>query len=267
MLWKLFQQIPEIFVRLQGVGLGCFRKAVPDRACPGSADCIYDLPVLFPKAERSDRPLRGIVIDRDIPIGQEHSQILLLIDAVGDCFPGFGFRKDFLSVAFHVRKESIHDRKNPFLPLPQPLFRGKLMVLLFEMIHGVDQSQRTLGEGTGGRFTKRFHDIGKPAFGMRPASGDLQVLPLIPYGVVYLISVGNTDPMESFQEFPGVIRPPGFLVFIQDKRMRLAFAGAINPHVTFGAGRPVVFVHNTWGFIGLYHMAFGYFPPEPFIQF
>lgn len=55
-----------------------------------SPHCVDEHPVLFPKNERLDGALRRGVVNRHVPVGQEHFELFLLIDAAVKpirCFP------------------------------------------------------------------------------------------------------------------------------------------------------------------------------------
>ena len=103
-------------------------------------------------------------------------------------------------------------------------------------------------------FPGSFYHIGKSSPGMRPASGDCQVLPFICNKMVYLVTIRHTDPAEVFQELPGMFLFPGLLVFIKDNWVGLQFTGTINPHPALNSCRTAIFAYLYHSFIRVYHM-------------
>ena len=78
----LRQQLLQVFVDLQLVGLGSLYQAVDDRTGFGTVDGVNDMPVGSTNGKGADGTLRCGIIDGDIPILQEYFQIFLLVHAV-----------------------------------------------------------------------------------------------------------------------------------------------------------------------------------------
>ena len=72
----------QIRINLQIICLGSFYKAVDGRTGFGTVDGIHDMPVGSANGERPNGPLCCGVVDGDIPILQEDSQVLLLVYTV-----------------------------------------------------------------------------------------------------------------------------------------------------------------------------------------
>ena len=72
----------QVFVDLQVVGLGGLYQAVDNRTGFGTVDGINDMPVGSANGKGADSTLRCGIVDRNIPILQEHFEVLLLVNAV-----------------------------------------------------------------------------------------------------------------------------------------------------------------------------------------
>ena len=79
---KLSEQIFKVFVWFQVIRLGCFCNAVDDSGTLGTTDGVYDFSVLLANAEATNRPLTGIVVDRNLAIIKKYAQVLLLIQCI-----------------------------------------------------------------------------------------------------------------------------------------------------------------------------------------
>ena len=78
----LRQQMLQVFVDLQLVGVGGLYQAVDNRTGFGTVDGINDMPVGSANGERPDGSLRCGIVDRDVAILQEHFEVLLLVNTV-----------------------------------------------------------------------------------------------------------------------------------------------------------------------------------------
>ena len=76
------KQVFEILVDIEIIGFCCLYYAIKDRACFGSVNGVYELPVFLPNTKRPDSLLSRVVIKRYLWIRKKFSQILFLIKAV-----------------------------------------------------------------------------------------------------------------------------------------------------------------------------------------
>ena len=82
MFWYLGKQVFEILVDIEIIGFCCLYYAIKDRACFGSVNGVYELPVLIDIRIGPDSLLSRVVIKRYLWIRKKFSQILFLIKAV-----------------------------------------------------------------------------------------------------------------------------------------------------------------------------------------
>ena len=94
MLRDLFQEISEVLIRLEIIRPGSLGNTVDHSAGLGSPDSIDRVPVLLSLAEGPDAAFRGVVIDRDIAVFQEYTEVFLLVQAVCDRLSGLRFRSN-----------------------------------------------------------------------------------------------------------------------------------------------------------------------------
>ena len=94
MLRDLLQEIFEVLIRLEVVHPRSLSNTVDHGAGLGSPDGIDRVPVLLPLAEGPDAALRGVVVDRDIAVFQEYTEVFLLVQAVCDRLSGLRFRSN-----------------------------------------------------------------------------------------------------------------------------------------------------------------------------
>ena len=94
MLRDLFQEIFEVLIRLEVVRPRSLSNAVDHGAGLGSPDGIDSVPVFLALAEGPDTAFRGVVIDRDIAVFQEYTEVFLLVQAVRDRLSGLRFRSN-----------------------------------------------------------------------------------------------------------------------------------------------------------------------------
>jgi hypothetical protein len=78
----LCQQMLQIFVDLQIIGLCSLHQTVDRCAGFGTVDGINDVPIRSANCERTDGTLCCGVIDGDISVLQEYTQVFLLVDTV-----------------------------------------------------------------------------------------------------------------------------------------------------------------------------------------
>lgn len=102
---------------------------------------------------------------------------------------------------------------------------------------------------------QRFYRFVKPPSRMRPASGDLQVFPLIFDRVVNLVPIRNTYPFEILQEFPGMAGIACLLVLIQDDLpVCIHPPRPVNPQITFASSGAAVLIYQHRGLVCLKDM-------------
>ena len=92
MFRDLLQEIFEVLIRLEIIRPRSLGNTVDHGAGLGSPDGIDRVPVLLPLSESPDAALRGVVIDRDIAVFQEYTEVFLLVQAVCDRLSGLRFR-------------------------------------------------------------------------------------------------------------------------------------------------------------------------------
>ena len=92
MFRDLFQEISEVLIRLEIISPGSLGNTVDHSAGLGSPDGIDRVPVLLPLAEGPDAAFSCVVIDRDIAVFQEYTEVFLLVQAVRDRLSGLRFR-------------------------------------------------------------------------------------------------------------------------------------------------------------------------------
>ena len=94
MFRDLFQEISEVLIRLEIISPGSLGNTVDHSAGLGSPDGIDRVPVLLPLAEGPDAAFSCVVIDRDIAVFQEYTEVFLLVQAVCDRLSGLRFRSN-----------------------------------------------------------------------------------------------------------------------------------------------------------------------------
>ena len=110
MLCQFTEQVFQIFIDPKIIGLGRFDKAVKDGACPCTVDRVDIDPILSSQGKWPDGLLCAVVVHGHISILQEHTQELLLIDAVPEAVADIALCRQFLYLGLCPRKESINLR-------------------------------------------------------------------------------------------------------------------------------------------------------------
>ena len=94
MLRDLLKEIFEVLIRLEVVRPRNLSNTVDYGAGLGFPDSFNRVPVLLSLAEGPDAAFRGGVIDRDIAVFQEYTEVFLLVQAVCDHLSGLRFRSN-----------------------------------------------------------------------------------------------------------------------------------------------------------------------------
>ena len=117
------KQSCEIFFRRKAVGTSCSDDGIEHRAGFSSFYRRGEQPVLSSDRERTDRVLRPVVRDRDVPVLQEAVQIRLLV----------------LCILYRRRKRRLRRRDNRFKPCEEIVKDGfRLLLTLFSSCFGIE---------------------------------------------------------------------------------------------------------------------------------
>ena len=172
-LRNLSEQVLQVFIRLQIVRLGGLNDAVDNCAGFCSVERINKLPVLTANCERTDGTFWCGVINGDQAIVQEHTQELLIIDAVSETITSLTFGGHIIPVLFYPRKERINPGLYSGLTPLFPFFRRKVLKFFVQKVDSgyflqCPVSKRILESRF---FAVCFYRIGKPSSSMSPAAG------------------------------------------------------------------------------------------------
>ena len=155
---------------------------------------VDHLPVFLPDTETADCPFARVVIHRHIPVFQKNSQIRLLVQRVGERFPGFPTFGHPAGILFHVRKESIHQWFHHQLTFFNPLIRRKPRQLPFLTVDGTDLVHEQIQNRLFPQFFRNdLQCFLKLSPAVNPAACDLQIFLFFFQCMVDLIAVCHTD--------------------------------------------------------------------------
>ena len=210
--------------------------------------------VLSPDRERTDGLFSRIVVHGNFAVGQEDTEIGLLVDAVGKGPADRTVMGDLGILLFYPCEIGVHFILKEKLTLLQTICRSQIIITVISVKHLCDPVVSLLGNGTFGSWSFHgFDKLRKRSPCMDPAACDGQIFPFISKGMVDLVSVRDDRAGEVLQEFPWMIAPPGWLPFIQDDRMGyFGRPAAVDPHVGLLAiGDVFAFDphHLDWAFI------------------
>ena len=150
------------------------------------------------------------------------SRNIHLVQGIMEPFPRLAFLRHFREGFTHPHEISLHQGPYTQLAADHTFPGRKILKQFFLPVDSLYHGQRKICAAVLLLcFRQRFYCFIKPAPGMGPASGNLQIFAFTFNGVVDLAAVRDAYPAEILQEFPGVAGVAGLLVFICCKTARL----------------------------------------------